>query len=73
MKVKELIKFLNKYNQEADIFILNSNDEEEFINKVESCCKNIVVISTTKDIYDVFGDAVENELNEKEIFNVAED
>ena len=72
MKVKELIKFLNKYNQEADIFIINSYDEEEIINKVESCCKNIVVISTTKDTYDVFGDAVDNDLKEKEIFNVAE-
>lgn len=64
MKVKELIKILNKSNQEANIFIINSNEEEEIIDKVEICSKHIVAITTNKDKYDTFGDAVDNDLNE---------
>ena len=61
MKVKELIKILNKSNQEAEIYVNTADNNEELIASVEICTKNLVVIDTKLDTYDRIGDITEME------------
>ena len=68
MKVKELIKILNKSNQEAEVYVNTADNNEELIASIEICSKNLVVIDTKLDTYDKIGDIVENEQSD-----VAED
>lgn len=68
MKVKELIKILNKSNQEAEIYINTADNNEELIASVEICSNCLVVIDTKLDTYDKIGDIVEMEQSD-----VAED
>ena len=66
MKVKELIKILNKSNQEAEIYINTADNNEELIASVENCTKNLVVIDTKLDTYDKIGDIIEMEQSDVE-------